>query len=243
MLPLDARLRRPIRATFLGWLQVTHRHSAVGVSWRRRFVAPSIVSASFGRPFNELPTRHLASSSLPDDARVHIPARLRGYRIVPFSWEELDRIIQVTGDLSLLSRSVETQYDYEICMLRLRQEWHSVYDHILCSKFNFSSKLDPDSGLRKASTEGVRTAQSQRVVVPNDFPYFVQDPIQHWVLWKCGDDACNDEDVEWAKAEVQERIGPVREFMHWINPPHLKSIPDIDHVHILCLPESSDDAT
>jgi hypothetical protein len=49
--------------------------------------------------------------------------------------------------------------------------------------------------------------------------------------------------VEWAKAEVQERIGPVREFMHWINPPHLKSIPDIDHVHILCLPESSDDAT
>jgi hypothetical protein len=242
MLPLKARSWRPIRATFLGWLQVTHRHSAIGVSWRRS-IGPSLCCATFGRPWNELSTQNLASSSLPIDARVQIPAHTRGYRILPFSWEELDRIIQADDDLSSLSRSVETQYDYEISKLLVMQVWYSVYDHILCSKFDFPSKLDPDSGLRKSRTEDVGTAQSHRALLPNDFPYFVQEPIQHWVLWKFGDDVCNTEDVDWAKAELQERIGPVREFLHWINPPHLKSIPDIDHVHILCLPESSDNAT
>jgi hypothetical protein len=58
---------------------------------------------------------------------------------------------------------------------------------------------------------------------------------------------CSDDDIAQAKEDVKQELelsggedsengqAVVVDCLHWINPPHLKSLPDIDHVHILCL--------
>ena len=169
-----------------------------------------------------------------------MPTHPHGYRIFPFDWKELQDI--VPRDLSLLCRSVEHQYQYEAYKLYLKKEWASVNDHILCSKFGVPAKVDVETGLRKAMDPDKLPRDFPKLsLLPNEFPYYVQEPIQHWVLWKLGD-LCGDGDVEWAKNELKERLGTIHSFIHWINPPHLKSIPDVDHVHILCLPENENAA-
>ena len=130
---------------------------------------------------------------------------------------------------------------------------------------------------------------------PNDFPYYFESGIEHWVLWKLGRsitaneivgakmnilrchqgnaDACLSRDeskgergtsvtsdgeslptpincnhVEFTNNghDSRTKIGSTIQslsveaivndhsfFLHWVNPPHLKSLPGIDHVHIL----------
>lgn len=163
-----------------------------------------------------------------------------GYRIFPFSWDELQEIVG-NRDLSYLCRSIEQQHKYEIYKIHLKNQWETVHDHILCSKFGIEPVIATQTGRRKASLDlGNLPDDLLRVsLLPNEFPYFTEEPIQHWVLWKLGQD-CSEEDVNWAKDQLQARIGPVRDFIHWTNPPHLKSVPDIDHVHILSLLETSE---
>ena len=63
------------------------------------------------------------------------------------------------------------------------------------------------------------------------------------MLWKLGGVVTADE-ITQAKKDilqkcqshtlVEEDVANNDEvFLHWINPPHLKSLPGIDHVHIL----------
>jgi len=107
-----------------------------------------------------------------------------------------------------------------------------------------------------------RLRPQRRIVVRNDFPYYFEDGIEHWCLWKlgCTDDANYDDndggpedqgevtekDIEWAQRQlvldgnsslnsaVRNR-GVIVDTLYWVNPPHLKSVPGIDHAHILCL--------
>lgn len=85
-----------------------------------------------------------------------------------------------------------------------------------------------------AAHSQTRIKNPQRALVMNDFPYYIEDGIEHWCLWKLGDDDVNEIDIKWAKEELNRRSDVV-EMMHWINPVHLKSLPGIDHAHILCL--------
>ncbi len=195
------------------------------------------------------------------------------------SWSELKRRIELE-DLHLLRRSVKQQRFYSNYSNKLKLHWKSVYDFILCEKFNYevaaiplassgSSKsisnlntvmeyhrdqcegdlsllptiTTPPSGMQwaaktpKRHSNSTHVHQKQKVLVPNDFPYYFEDRVEHWCLWKLGGDVTQ-EDVEIAIKDLGNRKCYV-EFMHWINPIDLKSLPDIDHVHIVCLREAS----
>lgn len=171
-----------------------------------------------------------------DEKRIRLPYFKYGYRTEPFQWNELVDIVQVQQDLSKLSRSVDQQRDYEIYKRELKKTWSSVVDHVLCTKFPnvFERKMDPESKLYSAHPPLAEAAAAvdipPKVLVPNNFPYYTADGIEHWVLWKLGE-VCSDEDIEEAKGTLSERFGD--DMIHWVNPPHLKSLPEIDHVHIL----------
>lgn len=168
------------------------------------------------------------------DVRIQIPPHPHGYRIFPFSWDELQDIVDT--DLSRLCRSVEQQAKYEVYKINLQRSWNTVQDHILCSKFGIPPKIHSSSGRQEASDPKNLPPDFPKLsLLPNDFPYFVKEPIQHWVLWKLGGQ-CNNEDIDWAKAELLRLVGPIRDYIHWVNPPHLKSVSEVDHVHLLCLP-------
>ncbi len=72
-----------------------------------------------------------------------------------------------------------------------------------------------------------------QVLARNDFPYYFEDDMEHWCLWKLGGDV-TEEEIEKAIQDMR-KSGSFQDFVHWVNPIHLKSLPDIDHAHIVCL--------
>jgi Protein of unknown function (DUF3605) len=82
----------------------------------------------------------------------------------------------------------------------------------------------------------VKTVHKRLVL--NDFPYYMTDDIDHYVLWKIGGVACNKDDIQEAQNQLRQQ-GYEERILHWTNPPHLKSIPEIDHVHILARRQKS----
>lgn len=87
----------------------------------------------------------------------------------------------------------------------------------------------------------------------NDFPYYYLPGIQHWILWKLGCELPTSTELANAKKEIlkshhllhdptqglvkrnalERIINDDEVFLHWTNPPHLRSLPGINHVHIL----------
>jgi len=172
---------------------------------------------------------------------VKIPPREYGYASEPFTWPALMKIIRDEFNLAKLSRSVEQQRIYIIYRDELLKEWKSVYDHILVSKFDFNKHLieNKDHDGRNATLWEAHPSLSEvkevrKALKPNDFPYYFANDIEHWCLWKLCEDV-NDDDINQAKRDLEDMYGDVVDFLCWRNPPHLKSLPDIDHFHILCL--------
>ena len=109
-------------------------------------------------------------------------------------------------------------------------------------------------GQRIHEKEGTRGTQYLNLCI-NDFPYYYSSGIQHWILWKLGGVVTSDEVADAnreilrrgiskhdatqqhgrlkGKEDFEEIITDHDVFLHWVNPPHLKSLPGIDHVHIL----------
>jgi len=181
-----------------------------------------------------------SSSSDDEDKRIRLPNLKYGYRTVPLEWDEI--VFAVEHDMALLSRSVTQQRDYEIYKRDLLHKWNSVMDHVICTKFpdTFQAVQDDNDGrlrahppLAEAAAAASSRNSSQTALVPNDFPYYMADGLEHWVLWKLGG-PCSDEDVAQAKRDlVREHGWDAHQMIHWVNPPNLQSLPAIDHVHLI----------
>jgi Protein of unknown function (DUF3605) len=171
----------------------------------------------------------------------HLPFRQHGYRSVPFSWQELQQIVVKDKDLSRLSRSVDTEERYARDRQSLLKEYETLYDHILYSKFQLprtrhalSGKWKVDTTTAALSTDHPQFNNNDVALVKNDYPYFVQDGIEHWVLWKLHANITSD-DVDQALSDLRSTYGKddIVDCIWWENPPSLKSLPDINHIHIL----------
>ena len=187
------------------------------------------------------------------DVEVTLPVLQYGYRTTKATWEELVRIIQIEANLAKLSRSRAQQHDYEVFRYHMKQQYVSTLDYILISKFGFDAIPAPvvescngddnnhnDKNLHAKRhpkwmahpcLQDVKTPQ--KILVENDFPYCVQDNIVHYVLWKLKEPITAPEISEAREELVSQQNA--REILQWVNPPNLKSIPEIDHVHLLCL--------
>ena len=176
------------------------------------------------------------------DGTIVLPELKYGYRTVPLEWTELRHIILVEKNLAKLSRSESQQTEYMIFMRHIKSQWKSVYDFILHSKFGFNKRsvvirgsvndVSTDESMWETYPSPSELDQPKKVLVLNDFPYYNAPGIQHYILWKLGGDV-TDEEIQEATQQLQEQLGDICDALHWKNPPHLKSLPDIDHVHIL----------
>eukprot|EP00557_Chaetoceros_sp_GSL56_P014457 CAMPEP_0176484340 /NCGR_PEP_ID=MMETSP0200_2-20121128/4400_1 /TAXON_ID=947934 /ORGANISM="Chaetoceros sp., Strain GSL56" /LENGTH=293 /DNA_ID=CAMNT_0017880803 /DNA_START=184 /DNA_END=1065 /DNA_ORIENTATION=- len=188
-------------------------------------------------PQQQLSPEEIAASLGPDR---HIATK-------PFTWEELKWIVQ-HGDPTMHSRSMEVQGKYLLHSREIKKMWRSMNDYILYSKFGFEKVLeyhDDDDGHDDdhGSTGGKYVSKPclkdlqkekrlEKRLLRNEYPYYVDEGIEHWCLWKLGGkiEACDiDLAVEQMKNDNYEKV------LAWVNPPHLQSIPDIDHAHLLCL--------
>ena len=204
-------------------------------------------------------------------------------RQTPLSWPELKSIILSSNEdnLSKLARSNEQKAVYRRRRAEIRDEWCSIYDYLLHTQFGFDwawadvplsiegckqrqkrSKptfqqyIDEQQQRKK---EGKECTTKLKLSL-NDFPYYFEPGIQHFVLWKLGGEV-TPEEISQAKLDIwngsqstesipsssdqktpdnietacngEQVVNNHELFLHWINPPHLKSLPGIDHVHIL----------
>ena len=114
----------------------------------------------------------------------------------------------------------------------------------MCKKFQ--CLLDEDLGLKKRSKPTFeewrdrKDEKTRTVLSLNDFPYYFDEGIEHWVVWKLGGGISVIE-IDNGKMQIlteagcsnMELINDSSVFLHWLNPPELKSLPDVDHCHIL----------
>lgn len=168
------------------------------------------------------------------DVEVTLPVLQYGYRTTKATWEELVEIIEIECNVPKLSRSRAQQHDYEVFRYHMYQQYRSTLDYILISKFGFDGVVEKNQKwMVEPCLEDVTSPKI--ILVENDFPYCVQDNIVHYVLWKLKEPIAPQEILEAREKLQQSKDINAKEILQWVNPPNLKSIPEIDHVHFLCL--------
>ncbi|GFH44008.1 hypothetical protein CTEN210_00482 [Chaetoceros tenuissimus] len=163
-----------------------------------------------------------------------------------FTWDQLQDIVH-NGDPTMHSRSMQVQEQYVLHAREITQSWRSMNDYILYSKFGMDKMEIDVNGERKfvscPSLEECKAEQRvEKRLLFNEYPYFVCEGIEHWCLWKLGGQVTQKE-VDAAIGDLEQRMekdghGALKDVLTWVNPPHLQSIPDIDHAHLLCLRDS-----
>jgi hypothetical protein len=143
------------------------------------------------------------------------------------SWLIIKQIIN-EGGLEKLGRSLLQHEKYVEFCDQLRLSWNSVTDFIMCSKLSFT-QITLSNG--KWAAERSELIERRSVLIRNDFPYNFEPGIDHYVLWKIGGELELDEVFTFAQQLVNDE--KAIDFATYINPPHLKSILDLDHAHIL----------
>ncbi len=143
-------------------------------------------------------------------------------RRTTISWSELKSIIMSSSvdDLAKLARSEEQSRTYQRWREDNKNEWESIYDYLLCTKFGFQwvwvdVQVESD-GTNKRLKRSVKSSppehpqqshemevacNSQLRLCLNDFPYYFAPGIQHWVLWKLGGPVTHDE-IKCAKITI-----------------------------------------
>jgi hypothetical protein len=156
----------------------------------------------------------------------------------PFSWKELTDIVK-SGDPTMHSRSLHVQEAYIFHVKEVKEQWKSMNDFILYSKFNFEYVILEDG--KKCAKPTLEEARAKGMVMTrlllNEFPYYCEEGIEHYCLWKLGG-PINNIEIENTLEDLRnmkERNGILEDVLYWVNPKHLQSIPDIDHAHFLCL--------
>lgn len=193
--------------------------------------SPSVAEVlTIEKRFRELGLKNAASDIQEVYDTATLPTLKYGFATSRFTWQDLKHIILEEKDLARLARSEKDQLEYQVFRHFVGLEYRSILDFLLITKFDFQTALINDK-LQTAQTikeSGVR----RTMLVKNDFPYYTEEGIVHYVLWKTNDDI-TEQDIEDAKKKLVREKGAV-DTIHWINPPHLKSLPEIDHAHILC---------
>lgn len=121
----------------------------------------------------------------------------------------------------------------------------------MCTKFKFPVE---DDGKKKRSKPtfvewqtmmksgcAERHEKNRTVLSMNDFPYYFDEGIEHWIVWKLGGDNISLDEIKNGKMDIlkdagfsnMDLINDRSVFLHFLNPTGLKSLPEIDHIHIL----------
>ena len=153
--------------------------------------------------------------------------------IKKLSFENVREII-ITGQLHLLGRSESQQRVYDQFYDKILGEWDSVGDYILVEKLGIPLEIESSetkSRKKKAARPFPTNMKNVVKCIPNDFPYYFDDDVKHFILWKV-DSEVNENDISNSIADLKKEFYSI-DSAFYINPPHLKSIPEVSHAHIV----------
>jgi len=152
---------------------------------------------------------------------------------VPMSWADAKTAISSESTLYFMGREPTALAHYLASMESIKTKYSSVEDFLRITKFDFDSRTDSVTGEATAvRTDSSPTSSPVQIKLElNDYPYHFSPGIVHWVIWKLNGSPLTPADIELETDKL--RKDGATETLYWINPPHLKSIKDLDHAHIL----------
>lgn len=151
------------------------------------------------------------------------------------TWDEAREYIQggTVESLGKLRRSEQQLTVYRSFMDKVKAEYASVADFVKISVLERTSRVNSEG--KKEAVDSEQTGANQLVWHRNDFPYYFEDDVQHWLLWN----NCP-LDTEAIQQQIQLKF-PEQQFEHlmFVNPAALQSILSIWHCHVLVRPGRS----
>ncbi|KAI8851877.1 hypothetical protein BC829DRAFT_386217, partial [Chytridium lagenaria] len=150
------------------------------------------------------------------------------------SWNDIKTIVK-TQDFDRFSRQQYVLEEYMRWRADTTKKYASSADFIKIEVLSTSFEIDSQG--RKVAKDDDNQYQSQRIILrPNNFPYatVAEEKIQHLVLWYTGKDDISPKAVE----NILKDKMPGFEFIFYVNPPHKKTIPEINHYQVFARPQA-----
>lgn len=157
-------------------------------------------------------------------------------RVAPMRWEELAQLMQ-NAPVDRLGRPLST------ATFGRSPQQHVAYEKSrsarnaagVSTEDDLRGRLFGDRGRPRPGvpTPAAARGEARRVtLVENDFPYWFEAGARHDCLWASAGPPLSREEIEL----VIDAQYPDREVVWWSNPPALKSVLGMDHVHIVSRP-------
>ncbi|KAL6758128.1 hypothetical protein V8C86DRAFT_1550598 [Haematococcus lacustris] len=149
----------------------------------------------------------------------------------PISWQLAKELIE-DGSLAALAqlrRKAEDVEAYQAYLHKLKSEYASTVDYLMITVFKAQRTVLTGGKVAAVAPAWVACPDQAPVIVwrLNDFPYWFEPGIQHWVLWSSRPLS--------HQAVLDEVAGhwPGSQCLHWVNPVQLQSVTAIWHAHVL----------
>lgn len=130
----------------------------------------------------------------------------------------------------------------------MRDEFVSVGDYVLHHKFGYP--FQQGANTKKLVVPPSADVKRNRALwLPNDFPYALERDIEHYLIWslrpfeESGEPPS--EGTAAAALPVNVAIEAIisrhintftTDYVYFINPPVLRSVPNVSHVHVMAHP-------
>jgi hypothetical protein len=145
----------------------------------------------------------------------------------PLQWNDLIKWIK-NGQQTLLWRDEQCAQRYIEHQKLVSKEYRSINDFIRINYLKWDIDLDKSSQKRIA-IPGLKSIK-EPLLIPNDFPYYLVNDIQHWLIW------CDPKPNEPEKLieQIINKEFPCKKFdrLSFVNPPRLRSVSDVFHAHV-----------
>ncbi|KAJ1999064.1 hypothetical protein GGI04_004735 [Coemansia thaxteri] len=138
-----------------------------------------------------------------------------------FTWEEM-QLIGSARRFTLVGRITPDEITYQAHLDSIRKEHGSILNYMLQVRL----------------ADFLNDNKAEYLVVPNDFPYAMPEDMVHYVAWSKKGLFTGDLPSAEAKESIEACLDKLYgagnyDWIWFINQPHLQTIPDVYHAHVI----------
>ncbi|KAK9836003.1 hypothetical protein WJX81_005227 [Elliptochloris bilobata] len=161
--------------------------------------------------------------------------RLRGvpgHQLEPVPWARVVVLAREATEAALgqLGRSPAALVVYHRFKLQVQQEYVGIADYVQVRVFGFDTACASDGRKEVVVPADLGTREPMVVWRPNDFPYHLDPDVEHHNVWSTR---------PLPEAELHKVVQRNRQGYEWvafINPTPIQTIPSVWHAHIISRP-------
>lgn len=142
----------------------------------------------------------------------------------PWTWQQVQHICE-QKQYHLLVRNPSSEDSYNARLQYIDQNFVSIKDFVLHAIFEHQ-EMERNSQGKIQIVEPVQPGVRLRL---NDFPYFFEKNIDHFVLWSFP----NALTQQQAHDYLEQKFGDMSKVLYFCNPAHLQSVKAVPHYQVM----------